>query len=184
MSKKPKKCQGCGEPFYPRFLSTEKVCGVQCAMIVGKKKNEQKKDQEWRKERKQRKEAIKTRSDYAKEAQTAFNAYIRARDKGKPCISCDKPDNGQHQRHASHYRSVGACSNLRYNTYNVHSSCATCNTQLSGNLIEYRIRLIKKLGIDRVEWLESQNELVRYDVEYLKRLKKIFSKRARRLNLK
>lgn len=132
-------------------------------------------------EHRKRKQAIKTRAEWAREAQSAVNAYIRARDKGKPCISCDKPDNGQHQRHASHYRSVGACSSLRFNTFNIHASCQQCNTTKSGNIGMYRPRLIAKVGLDRVEWIESQNELVRYDIEYLKRLKKIFLKRARHI---
>ena len=105
-----------------------------------------------------------------KEAQTAFNAFIRQRDINMPCISCDKPNNGLHQRHASHYRSVGACSALRFNEYNVHASCAQCNSHMSGNISEYRIRLIKKIGIKKVEWLECQNEPTKYSCDELKRI--------------
>jgi len=128
-----------------------------------------------------RKEKLKTVSDYAAEAQTSVNAYIRLRDKGKPCISCDRPDTGDHQRHASHYRSRGACSQLRFNLDNIHASCATCNNHQSGNLIEYRIRLIKKLGSEKVQWLESQNEITRYSKSYLIRLNKVFKKRVKQL---
>jgi len=175
--KRQKSCKTCGEKFTP-FNSMQKTCATaKCAVPHGKKLQAK----EYKAETKRLKDKIKTRSDWLREAQTAFNAYIRARDKGRPCISCDKPDNGNHQRHASHYRSVGACSALRFNTFNVHASCATCNGTLSGNLLEYRIRLINKLGADRVEWLECQNKLVRYDIEYLAKLKKIFNKRARRL---
>lgn len=35
-----------------------------------------------------RKKALLTRGDYIKKAQTAFNAFIRERDEGKPCPSC------------------------------------------------------------------------------------------------
>ena len=154
----------------------QRTCSVKCAIEDGK--GIQKK--EYKAVTKSLKAKAKTRSDWIREAQAAFNAYIRARDKRKPCISCDKPDNGQHQRHASHFRSVGACSQLRFNTFNVHASCATCNSTLSGNLLEYRIRLVKKLGQERVDWLESQNKLVRYDIEYLAKLKKVFNKRARK----
>lgn len=105
-----------------------------------------------------------------KSAQTAFNAYIRARDSGSCCISCDKPDNGSHQRHASHYRSVKACSFLRFNEDNVHASCMQCNSHMSGNITEYRLRLINKIGIDKVEWLECQNEPKRHTCEELKEI--------------
>lgn len=171
-----KKCKSCKEKFTP-YNSTQTACNLICALDIV----EAAKAKKARKELREGRERLKSVTDYKKEAQTAFNSYIRARDKGKPCISCDKPDNGQHQRHASHYRSVGACSSLRYNTFNVHTSCATCNSVLSGNLIEYRIRLVKKLGIERVEWLECQNEVTRYDVDYLKRLKKIFNKKTKGL---
>jgi len=171
-----KACKVCLEKFTP-FNSMQQTCTkVECCVSHGRKL--QKKEN--RKAKKEFKEKHKTRSEWAKEAQAAVNSYIRARDAGKPCISCDKPDNGQHQRHASHYRSVGACSSLRFNTFNIHASCATCNSVLSGNLLEYRIRLIKKLGVDRVEWLESQNGIVRYEIEYLARLKKVFNKRTRK----
>jgi len=124
------------------------------------------------------KDRVKTLAQWKREAQSAFNSYIRARDDGLPCISCDQ-SSSIGQRHASHYRSVGACSQLRFNTFNVHASCAQCNGMKSGNILEYRIRLIKKLGADRVEWLECQNQPTKYDVEYLKRVKRIFTKRKK-----
>lgn len=128
-----------------------------------------------------RKEAVKTRTQWAKEAQQAVNSYVRLRDAGKPCVSCDKPDDGSHQRHASHYRSTKACSILRFNLKNIYASCAQCNTMESGNLLEYRIRLRARYGDNLVEWLESQNGTVRYDIDYLKRLRDVFRKRVARM---
>ena len=116
-----------------------------------------------------------------KAAQKAFNAYIRSRDREEPCISCDKPDNGQHQRHASHYRSVGACSQLRFNEENVHASCAQCNGVKSGNITEYRIRLIKKIGVENVEWLECQNEITRYSCEELLGIENTYKSKLKEL---
>ena len=127
----------------------------------------------------ERKEKIKKRSDYAKEAQTAVNRYIRARDKGKPCISCGKPDNGKHQRHAGHYQSRGAHPELAYNVLNNHGQCATCNTYLSGNLIDYRKGLIVRYGQWIVDYLDSHHDLKKYSIDDLKRIKRIFNKRAR-----
>ena len=119
------------------------------------------------------------RSHWLKKAQQEFNKYIRLRDQGKPCISCDKPDNGNHQRHASHYRSVGACSKLRFNEDNVHASCAQCNTHNSGNIVEYRIRLIKKLGAEKVEWLECQNQPTKYSCDELRVLVDLYRKKQK-----
>ena len=82
-----------------------------------------------------KKEKLKAAREWAKEAQEGVNLYNRARDKGRPCISCDKPDVGV--RNASHYRSAGACSSLRFNTFNNHASCYSCNCSLSGNLLAW-----------------------------------------------
>jgi 5-methylcytosine-specific restriction endonuclease McrA len=135
-------------------------------------------------ETKSRKDKIKTKTEWLTEAQAAVNAYVRIRDRGKPCVSCGKPDNGTHQRHASHYRSVGACSSLRFNLKNVYASCQQCNTSKSGNLLEYRIRLKARYGESLVEWLESQNEPKRYETDYLIRLRDVFRKRVNRLKLR
>jgi hypothetical protein len=184
-----KRCTGC-HAYFPAAdlikINSGRFHSYECASQHGRDKAAKLKarkkadaDKSFKRETKCRREALKSRGDYLKEAQTAVNAYIRARDSGKPCVSCDKPDNGQHQRHASHYRSVGACSSMRFNTWNIHASCATCNAVLSGNLIEYRIRLIPKIGAAKVEMLESANDVTRYSIEYLKRLKKVFAKRTK-----
>lgn len=86
-----------------------------------------------------------------KKAQIVFNAWIRKRDEGKQCISC----NSYNTAHASHFMSAGNYNFLRFHEDNVHSSCVKCNTYLHGNLIEYRKRLIKRIGIERVEYLEN-----------------------------
>ncbi len=156
-------------------------CGFECLGEHGAAKARQRRDRIERKETRIAKERIKTRSEWLREAQSAVNAYIRERDRGRPCISCDKPDDGSHQRHASHYRSVGACSALRFNTRNIYASCAQCNAIKSGNLLEYRIRLRRIYGDELVEWLESQNGVVRYGIEYLRRLKRVFNKRSRHI---
>jgi hypothetical protein len=149
-------------------------CSPDCGLIVAGKRTITLKRSERaveRKETKKARERIKTRSEWLKEAQTAVNAYVRERDKELPCVSCDKPNDGSHQRHASHYRSVKKCSSLRFDPRNIYSSCAQCNTYLSGNLIEYRIRLVKRKGLAEVEWIESQNGIVRYTIDDLRTIR-------------
>ena len=85
-------------------------CDVGCMADYGYAKSIAKRDKDKRIELRQAKERIKPKSEHARELQTLVNKYVRLRDKGRPCISCEKPDDGSHQRHASHYRSVGACS--------------------------------------------------------------------------
>ena len=137
--------------------------------------------------RKAKRESLKSKSQWDKEAQSAFNRYIRIRDEGKPCVSCCNPLMGKSNYltgsaiDASHYRSRGAASHLKFNVFNVHSACTRCNRQLSGNAVEYRIRLVDRIGLERVERLEADNFPRRFDVAYLKRVKAIFSRRANAL---
>lgn len=121
-------------------------------------KNAAKRDRERRME-------VKPLSYWMKRAQSAVNAYIRARDAGKPCISCGKPDDGSHQRHASHYRSVGGHPELRFCELNIWASCSVCNNYLSGNLVPFRAALVAKIGLDKVEFLEGPHEPKRYRKE-------------------
>lgn len=94
----------------------------------------------------------KTIAQLKKQAQRVFNAWIRERDNGEPCLACknyaDKMD-------ASHYIAQGSSGYLRYNEDNVHNTCYSCNRFKHGNLVLYRINLVKKIGKDRVEWLED-----------------------------
>ena len=131
----------------------------------------------------ERKMEVKPLSYWMKRAQAAVNAYIRARDAGQPCISCGKPDDGSHQRHASHYRSVGGHPELRFCEFNIWASCSVCNNYLSGNLVPFRAALIDKIGIDKVEFLEGPHEPKRYrkedyqaiEAEYKAKLKELQS---------
>lgn len=133
---------------------------------------------------KQRKEAIKTRQQWLAECQAIANRYARIRDAKDGCISCDKPASWDGQWHGSHFRSVGAASAIRLNLWNIHKACSVCNHHLSGNIAGYRPRLVEKIGQDKVDWLEAQNHLVRYDIEYLKKYKQVMGKRLKRLEKK
>ena len=126
-----------------------------------------------------RKEAIKSRAEWAKEAQQAFNAWVRARDEGLPCISCGRHHQGQW--HAGHYLSTGARPELRYTESNVHRQCAPCNTHLSGNAVLYRIGLIERIGLEAVEWLEGPHELPKWTPDDYKAIRDTYKKKLKEL---
>jgi hypothetical protein len=86
---------------------------------------------------------------------TYFNKYIRERDKGNPCICCGKYGELQ----AGHFYSAGKYSQLRFNEDNVHGQKMSCNYFLSGNLNEYRLNLIERIGKDRVEDLDRISKM-------------------------
>ncbi len=122
-------------------------CSPQCGVHIADEMKAKKAAKEAREVRwavRQAREKAKTRSEHMKEAQAAFNAYIRARDAHLPCVSCGRHHQGQW--HAGHYRTVGANPELRFNELNVWRQCAPCNDHLHGNLINYRIELINRIG--------------------------------------
>ncbi|WP_144814085.1 recombination protein NinG [Enterobacter sp. DE0047] len=195
-----RKCKVCSAWFIPAYANIRWCCpehGTIYALELRAKekaKAEAKRikalheaEKEGRQRRQAMREAFKTKAQWEKEAQSAFNRYIRIRDEGKECASCGNPLIGKSNYltgsaiDASHYRSRGAASHLKFNVFNVHSACTRCNRQLSGNAVEFRIRLIDRIGLERVERLESDNEPRRFDIPYLQRIKSIFTRRARQL---
>ncbi|MCK2179426.1 recombination protein NinG [Hafnia paralvei] len=186
---KPKKCPICDKEFIPRNTIQKTCFSPSCSLEFVRRQNKLKDEREQRKQAKlsraeirKRKEKLKTASDWNKEAQSAVNRFIFWRDYGKPCIACGKPLNYGVRGgavDASHYRSRGSARHLRFNVFNIHAGCVRCNRELSGNIIPYRINLIEKIGIERVERLEHDNSVRRFDIEYLKRVKFIFTRRAR-----
>tara|TARA_R110002012_G_scaffold262505_1_gene444811 strand:- start:16208 stop:16816 length:609 start_codon:yes stop_codon:yes gene_type:complete len=141
------------------------------------------------------KEAIKPLSKLKSEAQAAFNKYIRLRDYWEPCISCGKPKEVIEADHgwkvggcwdAGHFKTRGAKPQLRFNLFNVHKQCKSCNggggrfsAKAATVDAQYEANLIDKIGTDKVIQLKNNNNLVRFDAEYYRRIKKIFNKKAR-----
>lgn len=178
---KLKKCAVCNAPF-AQARPLQRVCGYECALEDGRKAVATEKAKAARAERKAKKAALenlKTRKQHLQELQVIFNSWVRARDAGQPCISCGRHHQGQW--HAGHYRSVGSAPELRFEPTNTHIQCQPCNTHLSGNLIAYRVNLIKKIGLERVEWLEGQHEPKKYTLEEIQRMKAFYRAEIRRL---
>lgn len=138
------------------------------------------KEKAFKRETRARKEKLKTASDWNKEAQAAVNKYIRIRDHDKPCVSCGKTLEQKYggTMEAGHYRSRGSASHLRFNLLNIQLQCVGCNRHLSGNVVEFRKELVNRIGVKRVELLENDNATRKFSIEYLKRVKRIFTKRA------
>ena len=187
---KPKKCKNpsCGEKFVAQRLG-QAVCSPKCGLAI-KHVNEAKARkslaQVGRADIKVRKEALKSRGDHMREAQAAVNEYVRLRDAHLPCISCDSTPNDNDlmtgsRWDAGHYRSVGACPELRFEPLNIHRQCVKCNRNLSGNAVEYRIRLVLRIGAEKVAWLEGLHAPCKYTVEEIKAIKAKYRAMTREL---
>lgn len=178
-SLKEKTCAHCGTQFRP-FSSTARVCSPVCASRWVKAEKKAKNSQE-RAQFKERKERLKKTSEWEAECRAIVQAIARIRDKDDGCISCHMPANYGGAWHGSHFRSHGAASAVQFHLWNIHKACAQCNLFKSGNIAEYRPRLVEKIGQEKVDWLMSQNQIVRHPVDYYKRFKAVMGKRLRRL---
>lgn len=185
---KPKKCRvaTCRASFVPSRMG-QAVCSPACAMIDAPrhapKARKALADIE-RKDIQVRKEKLKSRGDHMREAQQAFNAYIRARDQaaGHSCISSGKPlDWSGNAVDAGHYRSVGSAPHLRFDERNCHAQSKQDNRFLSGNAVDYRIGLIARIGQEAVDALESDQSVRKYTVEEIKAIKAEYRAKTREL---
>ena len=180
---KPKKCRVdmCRASFVPSRMG-QAVCSPACALIDGPrhapKARKALADIE-RRDIKVRKEKLKSRADHAKDTQQAFNEWVRLRDADLPCVSCGRHHDGQY--HAGHYRTVAANPAIRFEPLNVHKQCAPCNNHKSGDMVNYRIELVKRIGAEAVEWLEGPHEPKKYTVEQLKAMTAEYRAKTREL---
>lgn len=183
---KPKTCKVCRSDFVPaQFMA--RVCSPSCALTLVQTKrarvDQAARAAERRADRAKR-ELLKTKGDWTREAQAAFNAFIRARDAGLPCICCGRTGSGDShggEWDAGHYRSRGSAPHLRFDERNVHAQLKQCNRYDSGNIVGYRAGLIARIGLDAVEALESDQEPRRYTIEQLAEIKREYSTRVREI---
>lgn len=185
---KPKKCRvaTCRASFVPSRMG-QAVCSPACAMIDAPRHEPKARkalaDIE-RKDIKVRKEELKSRGEHMREAQQAFNEYIRTRDQaaGHLCISSGKPlDWSGNAVDAGHYRSVGSAPHLRFDERNCHAQSKQDNRFLSGNALDYRIGLIARIGQEAVDALEADQSVRKYSVEQIKDIKAKYRAMTREL---
>ena len=118
---KHKTCKVCRirfEPSRPMQVVCSPLCATKYAWIE-KSKAEIIAHREDRKTIRLKLEKLKTRSEWMRDAQKAFNSFVRARDDGKPCICCGKSLGGSGNGlgghfDCGHYRSIGSAPHLRF----------------------------------------------------------------------
>lgn len=169
------KAPGCKAKYFPA-RAFQSWCSPECGYAILKAKEAKEQQAKAKMERKAdrvKRESLKTRSDWIKEAQRVFNAYVRARDRaaGHPCISSRRPlDWTGNAVDAGHYRSVGAAPHLRFDPRNCHAQSKHDNQYKAGNVVEYRLNLIDRIGLEAVEALESDQTPRRHTIEELKQI--------------
>lgn len=131
-----------------------------------------------------RKEKLKTRYDWIREAQQAFNQFIRLRDMiaGHPCISSGRPlDWSGNNVDSGHYRSVGSAPHLRFDERNCHAQSKQDNRWLAGAAVDYRIGLIGRIGLVAVEALEADQTPRKFTIDDLRSIRDEYRKKAAEL---
>jgi hypothetical protein len=185
---KERKCKvkGCYGRFIPRS-SMHCACSPVCALTIARakrEKDEQRKRSDERKKDREKRDKLKTRSDYMKDAQREFNRYIRLRDCGLPCICCGL-DLGHGELGGAfdcgHYRSVGSAPHLRFHEDNAHAQRKQCNRYGGGRAVDYRIGLVRRIGLERVEALEADQSPKHYTIEDLKHIIATYRAKAKEL---
>jgi len=172
---KSRKCKYCKQLFEPSVFLQKNCFEPDC---VAEWINEVK-EKNWKKEKAKLKANLMTVQDYIKLAQQVFNKYIRLRDAGNNCISCNKKPL---KENAGHFYNANNHWSVRFNEANVHLQCEHCNTYLSGNLLNYRENLLKKIGITEFELLSveamktrkfTKDELKEIIATYKKKIKEM-----------
>lgn len=182
---KPRKCKACKTSFTPT-RQMQAVCGPLCAHTVifaaNEKRHREKAKAERAADRKKR-EAMKTHPQLTREAQTAFNAWIRQRDAGLACICCGRQPGSASLTggdfDAGHYRSVGSAPHLRFDERNVHAQLKLCNRFGAGRAVDYRIGLIARIGQAAVEALEADQTPRKYSRDELRAIRDDYRARVR-----
>ena len=169
----------CGQYFVPRNTMQVAHC-IEGARIVA----ERKMAAEVRRNIKLRKERLKTRSDWIKEAQGAFNAYIRERDKDQPCICCGEllgKESIGGGFDCGHYRSIGSAPHLRFDERNAHGQRKKCNRWGAGRAVDYRLGLIQRIGLEAVQSFESAQAHAKWTIDDLKAIKARYKAKLKEL---
>jgi len=169
------RCRNCKDKFEPVKFNAKFCLKDECIKAFV----EEVKTRQWKETKTRMKQDLKTLQDWLKEAQTIFNKYVRLRDQGLPCISCNLPPK---KKNAGHYYSSGGHSNIRFDEDNVHLQCEACNTFLSGNLLNYQIGIQKKIGAQKLLELQERAHVTKkWTIDELKEIIETYKTKVKEL---
>jgi len=177
MKQKTLKLRLCKAPdcdvMYVPYSTLTRACSGKCALVLV----EIKKEEVIRRDLRQRKKQLRTMGELLALAQIQFNKFIRLRDRNDPCIDCgnyatdDDLFTGS-RWDAGHYLTRGGYPELRFEELNCHKQLSSCNGGSHRHARKnrtvrdgYRERLIEKIGIEKVEWLEAPHMPKNYSRE-------------------
>lgn len=186
-----RKCTVCKDKFKQQ-RPLQAVCSPACAaahMLREKSKQLAKQVCADRAAVKAALEKFKTKGQWIADVQKVFNAYIRERDRDKPCICCgqffdskDMLTGGQWD--AGHFLSRGSAAHLRFDERNVHKQLKGHNRPGGTTRGQFRAGMIARIGLAAVEALEADQTPRNYTIDDLKRMKAEYAAKLRALKEK
>lgn len=180
------RCKSCKNKFEVKQFNQKYCLEVECQTVravENLQKIKRKKAKEWKQRKKKLSEDLETIQSLMKKAQKAFNTYIRERDKGKKCISCNNHLKGKFD--AGHYYSSGGHKAVTFDENNTFGQCVACNQHKHGNLIEMQKGVIKRIGACKYKELtDKAYKTVKYTRTELKELIKHYKEKVKELKNK
>ena len=169
------KCRNCKDRFAADSminLNGGAFCVIDCAVEYASKKGKVLTKKRGAVERKKRKEGLRTRTDWYSILQKLVNQYVnKVRDEGKPCCTCGTTNNIKYD--AGHYRTRGACPELRFQLTNIHRQCSVqCNQHGSGMRAEYREFIVAEYNQEHLEWLDGHHPSLKEQFPNIEDIKK------------
>jgi hypothetical protein len=183
---KLRKCKSCRKEYVPRS-SWQQVCSLECVLKLSADQQAKAAEDHAKAERKAdkaKREKLKTRGDWMREAQQAFNAWVRERDRqaGYSCICCGEPlDWSGNNVDAGHYRSRGSAPHMRFVETNCWAQTKKCNRYGAGRAVDYRIGLVARIGLEAVEALEADQEPRKWSIAELQEIKQEYRAKLKKL---
>ncbi len=167
------RCKHCRQKFEPKHFNQKYCFNSECVQVWVKTA----KENNWKKQKKKMQADLETVQSLTKKAQRYFNAYIRVRDRGKPCVSCNKPLKAKFD--AGHYFS-STHKNTTFDERNVHGQCVHCNRDLHGNLLNYQIGIERRIGGDNLIALhEAAHKVRKFTREELREIIEIYKQKKK-----
>lgn len=149
-------------------------CSPECGAVLAMAKLAKQKQAQAAAERKDRQQKLakfKRKADHVADCQTAFNAWVRFRDRNEPCICCGRWPSSQSltggEWDAGHYLSRGSHPHLRFDVRNVFKQMKGCNRPGGTTAASFRAGVVARIGLAAVEALEADHEPRHYTVDQL-----------------
>ncbi len=170
------RCRHCRNKFEPVRFNMKYCLKDECVRVWV----ESEKAKTWKKTKAKMKNDLETIQELIKATQIIFNKYIRLRDKGQVCISCQKKLK-EGNVDAGHMWSAGGHSNLRFNEFNVNAQCSRpCNKDKAGDINNYRLGFIERYGIEKLNEIDALAKIERkFTKDELKELMQVYKKKIK-----